>query len=68
MTRDEAAEVKRLDADLHLSGNRTCEIGLHHATGHGYESPIMQKFVGLAKRNFVGAVPKAKKSVHKLHK
>jgi hypothetical protein len=33
---------------------------------NGYDSPIMQKFVSLAKRNFAGA--KAKKSVHKLHK
>lgn len=31
-----------LDADAHLSGNRTCEIGLHHTTGRAYESVINQ--------------------------
>lgn len=41
-TRDEAAEVMMLDADAHLSGNRTCEIGLHHTTGRAYESVINQ--------------------------
>jgi D-lactate dehydrogenase len=41
-TRDEAAEVATLDADAHLSGNRTCEIGLHHATGRAFESVINQ--------------------------
>lgn len=41
-TREEAAEVMTLDADAHLSANRTCEIGLHHATGRAYESVISQ--------------------------
>ena len=41
-TREEAAEVATLDGDAHLSGNRTCEIGLHHATGRVYESVINQ--------------------------
>jgi len=41
------------------------ELGIAQLS-NGYDSPIMQKFVSLAKRNFVGA--KAKKSVHKLHK
>ncbi|MFG3341349.1 FAD-binding and (Fe-S)-binding domain-containing protein [Glycomyces sp. NPDC048151] len=41
-TREEAAEVAAVDADVHLSGNRTCEIGLHHATGRAYESVLGQ--------------------------
>jgi len=41
------------------------ELGIAQLS-NGYDSPIMQKFVSLAKRNFAGA--KAKKSVHKLHK
>ncbi|MFG1998611.1 (Fe-S)-binding protein [Spirillospora sp. NPDC048911] len=41
-TREEAAEVTALAADVHLSGNRTCEIGLHHTTGRAYESVINQ--------------------------
>ncbi|HSO69372.1 MAG TPA: FAD-binding and (Fe-S)-binding domain-containing protein [Arachnia sp.] len=35
-TRDEAAAVRRLDADLHLSCNRTCELGLTRASGQTY--------------------------------
>ena len=35
-TRDEAASVQTLDADLHLSCNRTCELGMTRATGHTY--------------------------------
>jgi D-lactate dehydrogenase len=35
-TRDEAAAVRRLDADVHLSCNRTCELGLTRATGQTY--------------------------------
>jgi D-lactate dehydrogenase len=35
-TRDEARSVKGLDADLHLSCNRTCEIGLTRASGRTY--------------------------------
>ncbi|WP_410050167.1 FAD-binding and (Fe-S)-binding domain-containing protein [Actinomadura sp. CNU-125] len=40
-TRAEAAEVSRLTADAYLSGNRPCEIGLQHATGHPYESALV---------------------------
>ena len=48
------------------------ELGIAQLS-NGYDSPIMQKFVALAKRNFVDAASasstkKAKKSVHKLHK
>lgn len=35
-TRDEARSVKQLDADLFLSCNRTCELGLTRATGETY--------------------------------
>ncbi len=35
-TQDEAAEVKALGAQLHLSCNRTCEIGMTRATGATY--------------------------------
>ena len=35
-TRDEAKAVRQLDADLHLSCNRTCELGLTRATGQTY--------------------------------
>ena len=35
-TRDEAASVKEMDAELHLSLNRTCELGLTRATGETY--------------------------------
>ena len=35
-TRDEARSAKRLHADLHLSCNRTCELGLTRATGQTY--------------------------------
>lgn len=40
-TRDQAAEVVAVHADAHVSGNRTCEIGLEHATGAPYESAIV---------------------------
>ena len=48
------------------------ELGIAQLS-NGYDSPIMQKFVSLAKRNFTDAAPqgsgkKAKKSIHKLHK
>ena len=48
------------------------ELGIAQLS-NGYDSPIMQKFVSLAKRNFADSVPpggakKAKKSIHKLHK
>lgn len=35
-TSDEAYNVKQMDADLYLSCNRTCEIGMTRATGHTY--------------------------------
>ncbi len=35
-TRDEAASVARLGAQLHLSCNRTCELGMTRATGQTY--------------------------------
>ena len=35
-TRDEARSVRDMDADLHLSLNRTCELGLTRATGQTY--------------------------------
>ncbi|MBD0842147.1 FAD-binding and (Fe-S)-binding domain-containing protein [Streptomyces sp. TRM68416] len=38
----EAHEVRQLDAQAHLSANRTCEIGLHHASGEAYTSVIQQ--------------------------
>jgi D-lactate dehydrogenase len=37
-TADEAAEVAQGEFDAHLGSNRTCEIGLHLATGRNYES------------------------------
>ncbi|GAA2617113.1 FAD-binding and (Fe-S)-binding domain-containing protein [Streptomyces axinellae] len=39
----EAAEVTARSFDAHLSANRTCEIGLDHATGNrGYHSVIQE--------------------------
>ena len=35
-THDEARSVKHLDADLFLSCNRTCELGMTRTTGHTY--------------------------------
>ena len=35
-TRPEAAEVESLDADVHASCNRTCELGMTRATGRPY--------------------------------
>jgi D-lactate dehydrogenase len=35
---EEAAEVRALEADRHVSSSRTCEIGLTRATGRAYES------------------------------
>ncbi|GLZ15829.1 oxidoreductase [Actinomadura sp. NBRC 104425] len=40
-TRAEAAELAATAADAHLSGNRPCEIGLQHASGHPYESALV---------------------------
>lgn len=35
-THDQATAIKQLDADLHLSCNRTCELALTRATGRTY--------------------------------
>ena len=35
-TKDEAAEVESIGADVHASTNRTCEIGMTRATGKPY--------------------------------
>ena len=48
------------------------ELGIAQLS-NGYDSPIMQKFVSLAHKNFTNAAPtttpkKGKKAVHKLHK
>jgi D-lactate dehydrogenase len=40
-TRAEAAEVVAAGADVYLSANRTCEIGLEQATGRPYESIVL---------------------------
>ncbi|MFD7729252.1 FAD-binding and (Fe-S)-binding domain-containing protein [Kitasatospora phosalacinea] len=40
-TRQEAAEVLARDHDAHLSANRTCEIGMDHATGRRYRSVLI---------------------------
>lgn len=39
-TREEVAEVRESGADLFLSGNRTCELGMEHDTGEAYESVV----------------------------
>jgi D-lactate dehydrogenase len=39
-TRPEAEELSGVDADAHVSANRTCEIGLEQATGEPFESVI----------------------------
>jgi DNA-binding transcriptional LysR family regulator len=48
------------------------ELGIAQLS-NGYDSPIMQKFVALARKNFADAAPaggskKGKKSVHRLHR
>ena len=35
-TEREAAEVRTVDADAHVSANRTCEVGMTRATGRTY--------------------------------
>jgi D-lactate dehydrogenase len=40
-TQEEAAEVAQSGADVFLSGNRTCEVGMEHDTGEPYESVIV---------------------------
>jgi D-lactate dehydrogenase len=37
-TREEAARLEEHPADIYVSANRTCEMGLLHATGKPYES------------------------------
>ena len=37
-TRDEAARLEEHPADIYMSSNRTCEMGLLQATGKPYES------------------------------
>ena len=41
-TREEAAYASEHPADLYLSANRTCEMGLLHATGRAYESFLFE--------------------------
>ncbi|WP_040161336.1 FAD-binding and (Fe-S)-binding domain-containing protein [Nigerium massiliense] len=41
-TRDEAADVRALAADLHLSLNRTCEIGMTRAVGKEYVHVLVE--------------------------
>lgn len=40
-TAQERDDVLALDADAYLSGNRTCELGMEHATGKPYESALV---------------------------
>ena len=40
-TRDEKAGLVDLPVQAYLSANRTCEMGLRHATGHPYESFVL---------------------------
>jgi D-lactate dehydrogenase len=35
-TRTQAEEVRAMGADVHLSSNRTCELGMTRATGSAY--------------------------------
>jgi D-lactate dehydrogenase len=41
-TREEAAYASEHPADLYLSANRTCEMGLLHATGRPYSSFLFE--------------------------
>ena len=38
MTREEAVEVIGKNLDLYVCANRTCEVGMEHATNAPYES------------------------------
>jgi predicted ATPase len=40
-TRDEAAELRARPADVYVSSNRTCELGLRLATGAPYRSVLL---------------------------
>jgi D-lactate dehydrogenase len=39
-TQEEAAELRGRDIELYLSANRTCEVGMEHATNEPYESIV----------------------------
>jgi D-lactate dehydrogenase len=41
-TMHEAAEVVAREFDAYLSANRTCEIGMQHATGRPYHSVLIE--------------------------
>ena len=41
-TAQEAAEIGAASFDDYLSANRTCEIGMQHATGHPYRSVLLR--------------------------
>jgi D-lactate dehydrogenase len=41
-TMHEAAEVEAREFDAYLSANRTCEIGMQHATGRPYQSVLIE--------------------------
>ena len=43
------------------------ELGIAQLS-NGYDSPIMQKFVALARKNFADTPKKPKKAVHRLHR
>lgn len=43
------------------------ELGIAQLS-NGYDSPIMQKFVSLAHKNFGDSMPKTKKASHRLHR
>ncbi|MDN5635756.1 MAG: (Fe-S)-binding protein, partial [Brevibacterium sp.] len=49
-TKDEAAEVESIGADIHASTNRTCEIGMTRATGKPYRHILeaLDELVGRA--------------------
>lgn len=41
-TGEETEEVCATHADAYFSANRTCEMGMHHNTGHPYESVLIE--------------------------
>ncbi|MFT3876554.1 MAG: FAD-binding and (Fe-S)-binding domain-containing protein [Propioniciclava sp.] len=53
-TREEAREAKALDADLYLSLNRTCELGMTRATGKTYVHVLEELAARLASVGAVG--------------
>ena len=44
-TAREAAEVAGIDADFHVSSNRTCELGMTRATGRPYRHVLELLFI-----------------------